>query len=160
MQPLINEWQLGNKLNQALQQQQRADFSLWLALLSPAVEEMAAFETPASESKKSAMDYYQALGINKSRGYSWQQQDGALLHKQSLAAHCSLVQLKLQSYLNPEPWVLQEDSRKLDSPLIADLDPHCRRRLAGTTIEQQSRDETALFEILEELAEQPPFFAA
>lgn len=160
MQPLINEWQLGTKLNQALQHQHRADFSLWLALLSPAIEEMAAFQTPVSEVKPANSDLYQVLGLVKTRSFGWQKHDTTTLQQQSVAIQYSLAQLKLHSYLQPEPWVLQEDSRKLDSQIIADLDAHCRRRLNSAPIERPATDETALFEILEQLADEPFFTPA
>jgi hypothetical protein len=160
MQPLINEWQLGTKLNQALQHQHRADFSLWLALLSPAIEEMAAFLTPVSEAKPANPDLYRALGLVKNRSFGWQPHDATTLHQQSVAVQQSLAQLKLHSYLQPEPWVLQEDPRKLDAQIIADLDAHCRRRLSSATLERPATDETALFEILEQLADEPFFTPA
>jgi hypothetical protein len=157
MQPLINEWQLGTKLNQALQHQQRGDFSLWLALLSPAIEEMAAFQTPISETEPINHDLYQALGVVKTRSFGWQQPDSKTLQQQSVAVQQSLAQLKLQSYLHPEPWVLLEDPRKLDPQIIADLDLHCRRRLNSASLNRETTDETALFEILEQLADEPFF---
>lgn len=157
MQAIINEWQLGNALNQALQQQHRADFSLWLAFLSPAVDDMAAFSTPASVTDKLEHNLYQQFSIQKARGVAWQAGDNERLFCQSLAAQHSLAQLKLQDALTPEPWVLQDNPKKLADSVLANLDVHCIRRLQGDEKPVVTTDETALYEILDNLATHPQF---
>lgn len=157
MQAIINEWQLGSSLNQALQQQHRADFSLWLAFLSPVVNDMAAFATPISVTDKPEHNLYQQLAIQKARSVAWQSGDNERLFFQSLAAQDSLAQLKLQDALTPEPWVLQDNSKKLADAVLANLDLHCRRRLQGDEIQKGTTDETALYEMLENLAAHPQF---
>ena len=73
--PLVNEWQLKSQLNQAIQSQHRADFALWLAMLSPAVEEMAQFfpQPLADEPQKPTL--YQQLGVKPQRDYAMQEAD-------------------------------------------------------------------------------------
>lgn len=151
MQPIINEWQLGTKLNVALQQQHRADFALWLAVLSPAVEEMAAFYTPQASQPVPDSNLYQQLAVTKRRSFAVQPSDSGLWHKYSEAALLSLAQLKLQIELNPAPWVLQDDAKKLDSQLLAGLDHHCLRKRVAAPQQVAATDETALYEILQQL---------
>lgn len=151
MQPIINEWQLDTKLNRALQQQHRADFALWLAVLSPAVEEMAAFYTPSPSAEVLQHDLYQQLAVRKSRDFAWQPDDAVRIQERSMAVQQSLAQLKLQSALNPEPWVWQDSARKLANEVFSNLDSHCRRRLQGVMIEVPVTDETALYDILQQL---------
>lgn len=151
MQPIINEWQLDTKLNQALQQQHRADFALWLAVLSPAVDEMAAFYTPSPRLEPLQHDLYQQLAVRKSRDFAWQPDDAAKMQQHSMAVQHSLAQLKLQSALNPEPWVWQDSAKKLANEVFSNLDHHCRRRLQGAMIEVPVTDETALYDILQQL---------
>lgn len=152
MQPIINEWQLGDRLGKALQHQQRADFALWLAFLSPAVEEMAEFQTPVNQAAQPKHDLYQQLAVSKRRSFAYQTTDDQTLLQQSQAAQQGLAQLKLYSYLQEQPWVWQEDKRKLEPQVFADLDLHCRRRLAGDNMAPSVSDETALYEILEQLS--------
>lgn len=151
MQPIINEWQLGTKLNTALQQQHRADFALWLAVLSPAVEEMAAFYTPQASQPLPDTNLYQQLAVTRRRSFAIQQSDSGLWQKYSVAASLSLAQLKLQIELNPAPWVLQDDAKKLDSQLLAGLDSHCLRKRVPATELVAATDEAALYEILQQL---------
>ncbi|GHG70741.1 hypothetical protein GCM10010919_21490 [Alishewanella longhuensis] len=155
MQPIVNEWQLDTKLNQALQQQHRADFALWLAVLSPAVNEMAAFYTPLPGVSEVEHNLYQRLAVRKSRSFALALHDSELMQKHSIAAQQSLAQLKLQSELNPAPWVWQDNAKKLDNQVFASLDSHCRRRLQGSLPERTETDETALYEMLQQLNKQP-----
>lgn len=154
MQPIINEWQLDTKLNQALQQQHRADFALWLAVLSPAVNEMAAFYTPLARVAEVEHNLYQQLAVRKSRNFALESHDVELMQKQSVAAQQSLAQLKLQSELNPAPWVKQNNAKKLDNEVFSSLDSHSRRRLQGGLPERPAADETALYEVLQQLNQQ------
>lgn len=151
MQPIINEWQLDTKLNQALQQQHRADFALWLAVLSPAVNEMAAFCTPLPRTSEPAHNLYQQLAVRKCRDFALSEADVVLMHQHSMAAQQSLAQLKLQYALNPAPWVFEDNAKKLDNQVLANLDSHSRRRLQGALIERAEVDETALYEVLEQM---------
>lgn len=151
MQPIINEWQLDTKLNQALQQQHRADFALWLAVLSPAVNEMAVFCTPQPRGSETTNNLYQQLALREARGFALDIGDIELMQKHSNAAQHSLAQLKLQCELTPAPWVLQDNSKKLDSQVFDNLDTHCRRRLKGALPERSETNEAGLYEILQQL---------
>lgn len=153
MQPIFNEWQLESKLNCALQQQHRADFGLWLAMLSPAVDEMAAFQTPVPRTDHIDTDLYQRLSVNKMRSPCWQRADDVNAVKYSEAAQISLAQLKLQHALTPEPWVWQDSPKKLSAFVIASLPLHCQRRLQGIEPKAMETDETALYDILTQLHE-------
>lgn len=151
MQPIINEWQLGSKLNQALQQQHRADFALWLAVLSPAVNEMAAFHTPLPRVSEIEHTLYQQLTVRKARAFAFEAGDIALLHSHSTAAQHSLAQVKLQGELSPAPWVWQDNPKKLDGQVFDNLDSHSRRRLQGAASARPEVDETGLYEMLQQL---------
>lgn len=151
MQPIINEWQLDTKLNQALQQQHRADFALWLAVLSPAVNEMAAFYTPVPRVSEVEHNLYQQLALRKTRGFALEAADIELMQKHSVALQQSLAQLKLQGELTPAPWVWQDNTKKLDNQVFGSLDSHCRRRLQGALPERSEVDETGLYEMLQQL---------
>ncbi|CAM5190499.1 VC2046/SO_2500 family protein [Alishewanella longhuensis] len=151
MQPIINEWQLDTKLNQALQQQHRADFALWLAVLSPAVNEMAAFYTPLPRVSETKYNLYQQLAVREARGFALEAGDIELMQNHSVAVQQSLAQVKLQGELTPAPWVWQDNTKKLDNQVFASLDSHCRRRLQGALPERSETDETGLYEMLQQL---------
>ena len=78
MTPLVNEWQLQSQLNQALAQNHRADFGLWLAMLSPAVEEMAEFTLKDEIQPKAKPDLRLQLGVSTRLELSAQSDDATL----------------------------------------------------------------------------------
>ena len=158
MQAIINEWQLGTTLNQALQQQHRADFALWLAVLSPAVQEMAAFYTPLPKGTERNSTVYQQLSVRQRRSFAWQTTDAAVLEQLNKSAQASIRQLKLQSALTPEPWVRTDDAKKLDGRLRSNLDQHALRRVEGPAESIPDSDETGLYEMLQGLNAKPISF--
>jgi len=152
MTTLINEWQLDCRLNKAINQQQRADFSLWLAFLSPAIDEMAEFQTPQLTPQITTNDLYARFSLQQPRSYGWQEQDLQNLNRQSQALHQGgLRQLKLQQYLVQGPLVLSDDSTKLAVEVNQNLDVHSKRRRAGGEVKRSEADPAALYDILQQL---------
>ena len=152
MTTIINEWQLDFRLNKALNQHHRSDFSLWLAFLSPAIDEMAEFQTPKFEPPKQKADLYARLSLIRARDFGWQAHDLVKLTSQSAALSSGgLRQLKLQQYLAAGPLVLVDDKSKLAPELMQNLDAHSKRRREGGKMERPEADPTALYEILQEL---------
>jgi hypothetical protein len=146
---LINEWQLTGQLNQALLHQQRADFALWLALLSPATDEMAPFYPPETPEIAQTHDLYQQLGIVKERDFAMQDSDLLTLDKQQQGLqHSGLTQWRLLNLLSPAPTVVKHDAKKLAAEVLDNLDPHCLRRLQGLPVSPQQHDVTALYDVL------------
>lgn len=152
MTTIINEWQLDCRLNKAINQQHRADFSLWLAFLSPAIDEMAEFQTPQFTRPTETNDLYARFSLLQPRSYGWQEQDLTKLSRQSQALHNSgLSQLKLQQYLMQVPLVISDDSAKLAAEVNQNLDAHSKRRLEGGRVNRDEPDPTALYDILQQL---------
>ncbi|MDX1676871.1 VC2046/SO_2500 family protein [Arsukibacterium sp.] len=153
MTPIINEWQLDCRLNKALNQSHRADFSLLLAFLSPAIDEMAQFQTPQPEPRTRTSNLYARFSLPEPRGFGWQGQDLAKLSRQNQALHDGgLAQLKLQQYLEPGPMVLTDDNTKLAAEVNQNLDLHSkRRRSGGEGITRDEADPAALYEVLQQL---------
>lgn len=149
---IVNEWQLGGKLNSALQAVQRADFAYYLALLSPRVDESAEFFTPEAENEIKSVDLYKALHIDKARPLQYSAGDEAILHQQSRALYeGGLAQLKLLSYLRAAPLAEFNDAKRLDAAVLQNLSLHSRRQLAGNKLEKPQADPTALYEVLQNL---------
>ncbi len=146
---LINEWQLKGQLNQALQQQHRADFALWLSMLSPAADEMAPFFPPETPDIARTHDLYQQLGIVKERDFAMQDSDLLTLEMQQQGLqHSGLTQWRLLNLLSPAPTVVKHDAKKIAAEVLDNLDPHCLRRLQGLPTSSQQHDVTALYDVL------------
>lgn len=150
--PLVNEWQLKSELNQALQRQHRADFSLWLSMLSPAVEEMAQFFPEPFADNPPKPTLYQQLGVHPARDPALQSQDIASMHQQ----HQALVtrgytEWRLLSLLNPTAIVVKNDPKKLSADVTESLGFHTKRRMAGTGAAMPSADPTLMYEMLQQM---------
>jgi hypothetical protein len=149
---IINEWQLNAKLNTALQHQSRADFSLYLALLSPSVEESAEFLTPDAINDDVTTDIYKQLGVREARSFAMEQADIALLVR-----HCDalqqdgLLQLKLMASLNAAPIAQYDDKNRLSSDVWQNLSLHSRRHLTQQSPVKPVADPTALYDVLQQL---------
>ncbi|SNY50646.1 Ribosomal S4P [Arsukibacterium tuosuense] len=152
MTTIINEWQLDCRLNKAINQQHRADFALWLAFLSPAIDEMAEFQTPKTESAAESTNLYTRFSLPQPRGYGWQEHDIARLNQHSQALNSGGVrQLKMQQYLAEGPLVLADDKAKLASEVVQNLDAHSKRRRDGGEVNRTEADPTALYEMLQQM---------
>lgn len=150
---LINEWQLKGQLNQALQHNQRADFALWLAMLSPAVDEMAAFCLTDDPTTKVQTDLYQQLGVVKARGFAMQNNELACLSAQHQAfIQDGMVQCRLQSLLLPPAFVVKDNAKKLSAEVLDNLEFHTKRHLNQQGAETVTTDATALYDILQAIA--------
>ncbi len=151
---VINEWQLDVKLNQALHQAHRADFALYLSLLSPEVEEAAQFYTPEPVVEPKPDRLRQQLGIDTSAARRFALQDGDLdrLLQHSIALNGGgLSQLKLTSYLNPGPLAQFDEQKRIRGDVWQSLSLHARRHLTADTINKMPADPTALYEVLQQL---------
>ncbi len=152
MTAIINEWQLDCRLNKALNQQQRADFSLWLAFLSPAIEEMAEFQTPRPDLTTTDKSLYTKFSVKAARSFGFEGPDLEVLNRHSKAINSGgLGELKLQLYLAAAPLVLLDDKSKLATDVVQNLDAHSLRRRSGHTVDRDDADATALYDVLQQL---------
>lgn len=155
---LIHEWQLGPKLSSALQQQQPADFRLWRAMLSTAVEEQAAFVLQQQPKVEPTSPIRQLFGLPAIRPLDYQADD-AIHFKQLNEALQSdgLVQARLLQQLHQYPSVFKDHAKKLDARVEDNLDPHAKRRYQQESMEPVESDATQLYDVLQQLhgSEQP-----
>ncbi|MCA1929814.1 VC2046/SO_2500 family protein [Rheinheimera sp.] len=149
---LINEWQTGVRLNEAIQQHNLSDFSLWLAFLSPAVEEFAQFYTPDGQEARFKPDLYQQLGIQQTRPFSFLPADELHLKQQATAfQQGGAVALHLMHCLQGAPLVMEDNKYKLPDEVKSGLSLHAKRHLNQQKPEMMQADPTALYEILNQL---------
>jgi hypothetical protein len=149
---IVNEWQLNSQINTALQREQRADFSLYLALLSPAVEEFAQFYTPEAGSEVVNKDLYRQLGVSAARSFALDNNDIAILNRHSQALQRGgLLQLKLAASLNSAPLALYDDKKRLHNDVWQNLSLHSRRRVSLQSMVRPEAQPAALYEVLQQL---------
>lgn len=149
---LINEWQLGNELNRSVQHQLHADFRLWLAFLSPAVEEQAGFCLADPQVTPQTTDLRQQLELAPQRDYGLQPDDLPLLQQHTeLMQQGGFAAMRLGMLLQPPPAVIRHDAKKLSADLAGNLSLHCQRHLAKQLAPVQTTDATLLFDVLEQL---------
>uniref|UniRef100_UPI00404808D0 VC2046/SO_2500 family protein n=1 Tax=Rheinheimera sp. TaxID=1869214 RepID=UPI00404808D0 len=149
---VINEWQLNGKLNRALQNSQRADFAMYLAWLTPAVNEAAEFFTPEALTQRIEPNLVQQLGVQPARSFCQMDTDLQLMQQHSTALQQGgLAQLKLATYLNQPPLTQYDDKSRLATEVWQSLSLHSRRRLQKATPGKQEADPAAIYEMLEQL---------
>lgn len=153
MTPLVNEWQLQGQLNQAISHQHLADFALWLALLSPAIEEMAEFTLADTISAKPKTDLRQQLGVSTRLELSSQAADITLMRQQhEILFDGGITGWRLAALLQPPPTVICNNRKKLDPDVLDNLSIHAKRRMQGPELTQIETDPTLLYELLQGMA--------
>ena len=150
---IINEWQLGSRLNTALEQAQRADFALYLALLSPAVEESAEFLTPDAISKtKVSDDLYNRFGVRPARSFAMEEGDIEVLSQHTQAFQKGgLPGLKLAMSMNNAPLLQHDGKQRLSNDVFQALSLHSQRRLLQPELTKPQADPAAIYEVLQQL---------
>jgi len=153
---LINEWQLGTELNQALQQHCRADFQLWLSVLSPATEEQAGFCLPDGNATPQQIDLRQQLQLHVVRDPAMLSTDIALMCQQGqVFQQGGFAALRLSMLLQPQPQVVRHDAKKLSAEILDNLSLHSQRHLQHRDAPIQTLDATLLYDVLEQLHTDP-----
>ena len=153
---LINEWQLGSELNQALQQHCRADFQLWLSVLSPATEEQAGFCLPDGNATPQQTDLRQQLQLPVLREPAMLSTDIARMCQQGHALQQGgFAALRLSLLLQPQPQVIRHDAKKLSAEILDNLSLHSQRHLQHSDAPIQTLDTTLLYDVLEQLNADP-----
>ena len=150
---IINEWQLNSKLNNALQHAQRADFALYLALLSPAVEESAEFLTPDAISEtKVSDDLCNRFGVRPARSFAMEEGDIAVLSQHTKALQKGgMAGLKLAMSMNTAPLLQHDDKKRLSNDIVQALSLHSQRRLLQPELTKPQANPAAMYEILQQL---------
>lgn len=149
---VINEWQLDSKLNRALQSAQRADFAMYLAWLTPAVDEAAEFYTPDPVTEHIERNLYRQYGVQQARSFCQTEADiTSMQHHSAALQQGGGAQLKLAIYLNQPPLTQFDDKSRLNAEVWQSLSLHSRRRLEQATPDKPDINPAALYEVLEQL---------
>ncbi|MBU1308392.1 MAG: hypothetical protein KKE30_02520 [Gammaproteobacteria bacterium] len=149
---VINEWQLHGKLNRALQSSQRADFAMYLAWLTPAVDESAEFCTPEAPIEHEEQNLRLRFAVQPARPFAQTETDIELMQQHSVALQDGgLAQLKLTTYLKPPPLSQYDDKSRLADELWQSLSLHSRRRLQQSIPAKPDVNPAGLYEVLQQL---------
>lgn len=148
---IINEWQLGNQLNQALDSARPADFRLFLAMLSPAIEEQAEF-CWAAEPIGKTVDLRRQYQLAPERDLAMHGTDLADLadSHQAFISH-GLTEWRLRNLLRPAPQVIRHDAKKLPADVEDNVSLHCKRKLRQQQRPELKPDATLLYDVLQQL---------
>lgn len=105
---LVDELQLGQGLNHALQQGHRAEFSLLLSLLSPDVQDQAWVRDPP-QPEISSVDWRRRFTLPPAKPLEADaaSQERAVVLAEQLAAG-GIAAVRLQEYMQPEPLSLKQ----------------------------------------------------
>ncbi|MBU2892999.1 hypothetical protein KO495_06630 [Colwellia sp. D2M02] len=144
--PLLHELQLGEQLNDCIQQTRRADFSLMLAMLAEDVREHSQFCLPQAQalSEKDTS--------NKALRKQFQLPETAPLALQSMNEIASfnqveavlandLASIRLANALTPKPLSFRDNKHHIASDVIANTSVYCQTKLAQAA--QQNRQTVA-----------------
>ncbi len=152
--PLIHELQIEGKLNTALQTSQRADFALWLSMLSPKTEEFSVFQLEADDIDCARIDeegLKKQLGVSAEHRLNADDDYFAKANEFSNALHnAGLASNKLSVYLVKDVLSQYNDAKKLDDNVLMNCPSHTQRLLMAeqTSIKVES-DITQLKEVAE-----------
>lgn len=134
---IINELQLGNSVNHAINQARRADFALMLAMVSDDIQEQM---VPLSDTAKEHATTYQSDLTIGSRGTLTSEEES--YYRSASIANAfhqgGLTSAKLQFYTRPDSLAyLPEDTAGLNEEVYHNLSAHQRRKLkAQETVAQ------------------------
>ncbi|MBR9727257.1 VC2046/SO_2500 family protein [Shewanella intestini] len=104
--PLINELQLGSRLNQDIREDRRGDFGLILAMLSEDARDMAQFSVEAHLSADEKLTKQLQLPPAKPLLHDLSQAQEVVDHAQAFQTH-GQAQFNLEQALRPEPVVIR-----------------------------------------------------
>jgi len=129
---LIDEQQLGQRLNQSVHQGHRSDFALMLAMLAEDVRFHAQFELPHQERQlappavENLRSYFELpeecpLGLSSLRQVESFSQ-AKLVHEGRLA------DVKLENVLTPKPLAFRDDLKHIPTQVMDNTSVHCQHR--------------------------------
>ncbi|WP_199611346.1 VC2046/SO_2500 family protein [Flocculibacter collagenilyticus] len=152
---LVNEKQLGNKLNRSINEARREDFGLLLSMLSQDVLDQAVFSLPHDDIEDNTLTedkLRKQFGVAPARDFSTAESDIALFNEVSNSfLKDGLSSAKLFMAVHPLPLALKDNPNKIDSDVINNCELSVRKKLvSGLSSLQETAilDETGLYEII------------
>ncbi|WP_440053396.1 VC2046/SO_2500 family protein [Pseudoalteromonas sp. T1lg65] len=131
---LIDEAQLGTALNVSVHETRSADFAMLLSMLSHDALDFSQFHLPKSEQPEkdhSESQLKREFEIGPQKPLAPKEYNMLIgQNNGKLFAASSLVSLRLQECLNPEPFAVRDDKKHIHLEVVENLEPAVKRRLA------------------------------
>ncbi|WP_169628234.1 VC2046/SO_2500 family protein [Ferrimonas futtsuensis] len=134
---LVNEWQLGDSLSQAIQTERRSDFGLMLAMLSQDVRLHAEFQLPKPAGEQE-QDLRERFALPEPEQAKAQYKDAQRSCRIASAFHQSgLPQSRLQHCLDPDALVYEGSHSAAMQQALANCSPSVKREDAQVQAARQ-----------------------
>lgn len=132
---LINELQLGEKLNVCVQESRRSDFSLLLAMLVEDVREHSQFYLPESvddPKKVTESQLRHELQVPPPAPLALHDLNQIEDYNQvNLIESNNLPHLKLTDAIQPKPLVFRDDAKYIDKDVLSNTSLYCQKKRQG-----------------------------
>jgi len=130
---LLHELQLGEQLNESLNQTRRADFALMLAMLAPDVREQSQFILPPASTTKSPSQDNATLRAffklpDKAPLAIKNNEQINLYNQAEMLNEKGLENLHLSNAMIPRPLAFRDDVKHIQSNVMTNTSLHCQLR--------------------------------
>lgn len=131
--PLVNELQLGSRLNSAVESNRRGEFALLLSLLSADARDMAQFQTP--EFKQEDLRTKFELGGSQPL-IKRLSTDSPVTNNSTAFQNGGVTAFRLNNAMDEEALVIRGNEQLDMEEVLANCDNHTRNRYQNIAIEQ------------------------
>ena len=131
--PLVNELQLGSRLNSAVESNRRGEFALLLSLLSADARDMAQFQTP--EFKQEDLRTKFELGGSQPL-IKRLSTDSPVTNNSTAFQNGGVIAFRLNNAMDEEALVIRGNEQLDMEEVLANCDNHTRNRYQNIAIEQ------------------------
>ena len=151
---IVNEWQLGDSLGQAVAHGDKSEFAILLAMLSQDIRDSAQFaypETPEPELKPLPFKGFAADKLAaEPQDFDIEAQRSALFQQGGVAA------VKLSLAMFPYPLAENNDPTAIPDEVKDNLSLHTQARLKQTKLSKEVElNEAGLYDILQQIHAEP-----
>jgi len=141
---LVDEQQLGSRLNQSVQQGKRSDFALMLAMLEEDVRFHAQFKLPHIDSQlapNQPENLRHFFELQDEQPLALATLDEIKSYNQAaLVEQERLTDVRLQNLLTPKPLCFRDDVKHIPTSIMENTSIHCQRKVV-----QQNKVERSAF---------------
>lgn len=143
LQPLVEEAQLGSRLNEDVHSGQRADFALLLSMLNDDVRAHSQFTLPAVDIENPTTDdikLRKQFNLPQSEPLAISSlEDIADFEQSALVASGELSQMHLENCLNRKALSFRNDAKHVQRNVIENTSLHCQLKHRNLTSKQPPR---------------------
>ncbi len=131
---IVNEADVGERLNQSVHHNDRADFALLLAMMSQDQLDAAQFHLPSGRTERLTQDE-QALAKSFGAGVKQPLAESDIQYQHddlaALLATASMTDVRFRLGLKPEPLAKYNDPKRISDEVLDALEPTVQRKVVG-----------------------------